>query len=92
MNAPVTLDAQALKALIKESVREVLKEEWFTMWQSVIPEVSDAEQAEIDRVSGSPSDYANEAFVDMTDWLNDENCHYLFIGGIYSGKKSMSNA
>lgn len=71
MDAPVTLDTQMLKVLIKESVREVLKEEWFAMWQSVIPEVSDAEQAEIDRVSGSPSDYKDEEFVDMTDWLND---------------------
>lgn len=71
MDAPVTLDTQMLKVLIKESVREVLKEEWFAMWQSVIPEVSDAEQAEIDRVSGLPSDYKDEEFVDMTDWLND---------------------
>lgn len=52
MNTPITLDAQALKALIKESVREVLKEEWFSMWQSVIPQVSDAEQAEINQSSG----------------------------------------
>lgn len=73
MNTPVTLDAQALKALIKESVREVLKEEWFSMWQSVIPVVSDAEQSEIDQLSGSPSDYKQSDFVDMTDWLNNES-------------------
>jgi Zn/Cd-binding protein ZinT len=73
MNTPVTLDAQALKALIKESVREVLQEEWFGMWQSVIPTVSDAEQAEINQSSGSPSDYKQSDFVDMTDWLSDEN-------------------
>ena len=73
MNTPVTLDAQALKALIKESVREVLKEEWFSMWQSVIPVVSDAEQSEIDQLSGSPSDYKQSDFVDMTDWLKDES-------------------
>ena len=72
MNTPITLDAQALKALIKESVREVLKEEWFSMWQSVIPEVSDAEQSEINQSSGSPSDYKQNDCVDMTDWLNDE--------------------
>ena len=76
MNIPITLDAQALKALIKESVREVLKEEWFSMWQSVIPVVSDAEQSEIDQSSGSPSDYKHykqSDFVDMTDWLKDES-------------------
>lgn len=43
METPVTLDTQALKAVIKEGIREVLKAEWFVMWQSVIPEVSDAE-------------------------------------------------
>ncbi|MGC1310323.1 MAG: hypothetical protein WA885_24095 [Phormidesmis sp.] len=73
MNTPVTLDAEALKALIKESVREVLKEEWFSIWQSVIPEVSDAEQAEIDLSSGAPSEYHQSDFVDMTAWLNDES-------------------
>lgn len=73
MNTPISLDAQTLKALIKESVREVLKEEWFSMWQSVIPEVSDAEQSEIDQSSGSPSDYEQNDFVDMTDWLNDQS-------------------
>ncbi len=72
MNTPITLDTQSLKALIKESVREVLKEEWFSLWQSVIPEVSDAEQAEIDRSSGSPSAYKQSDFVDMTDWLDNE--------------------
>ncbi|MEM8504814.1 MAG: hypothetical protein AAF716_16850 [Cyanobacteria bacterium P01_D01_bin.1] len=64
MDTPVTLDAQALKALTKESVREVLKEEWFSLWQSVIPEVSDAEQAEIDRSSGAPSNYCQSDFVE----------------------------
>lgn len=67
MNTPITLDAQALKALIKESFREVLKEEWFSIWQAVIPEVSDAEQSEINQSSGSPSDYKQNDFVDMTE-------------------------
>ena len=43
------------------------------MWQSVIPVVSDAEQSEIDQLSGSPSDYKQSDFVDMTDWLNNES-------------------
>jgi hypothetical protein len=73
MNTPVTIDVQALKALIKESVREVLKEERFAIWQSVIPEVSDAEQAEIDQSSGSPSNYALDSFVDMSEWLSESD-------------------
>jgi hypothetical protein len=71
MNTPITFDAQALKALIKESVREVLKEEWFAMWQSVVPEVSDAEQAAIDQSFGSPSDYKQSDFFGMSEWLSD---------------------
>ena len=73
MNTPITLDAQALKSLIKESVREVLKEEWFGLWQSFIPEVSDVEQAEIEQTAGAPSDYSAEDFTDMTCWLSDES-------------------
>ena len=73
MSVSTTLDVSALKALIKESVREVLSEEWFHLWQSVIPEVSDAEQAEIDTALGHPSTYDKEDFVDMTDWLSDES-------------------
>ncbi len=57
MNTPVTIDTQALKALIKESVREVLNEEWFRIWQMVIPEVSDAEQADIEKSLGSAPVY-----------------------------------
>jgi hypothetical protein len=71
MDTPITFDAQLLKALIKESVREVLREEWFAMWQSVVPELSDAEQAKIDQLSGSPSDYDQGDFVDMSEWLSD---------------------
>ena len=73
MSVSTTLDISTLKALIKESVREVLSEEWFTLWRSVIPEVSDAEQAEIESSLGRPADYDREDFVDMTDWLSDED-------------------
>ena len=72
MHTSIALDTKALKALIKESVREVLKEEWFGLWQSVIPEVNDAEQADIEKSSGVPEDYKRDDFVDMTDWLSDE--------------------
>jgi hypothetical protein len=49
MDTLVTFNAQALKALIKESVREVLKEEGFAVRQSVTPIVSDAKQADIEQ-------------------------------------------
>lgn len=73
MTLSTTIDLSTLKELIKESVREVLSEEWFSLWQSVIPEVSDAEQVDIERSSGHPSDYDKEDFVEMTEWLSDES-------------------
>ena len=74
METPISIDARVLKALIKESVREVMKEEWFSLWQATIPEVSDAEQAELEEALGhSPLPYSASEAVDMTDWLNDES-------------------
>jgi hypothetical protein len=65
-----TVDTQALKELIKESVREVLREEWFSLYQMLIPFVSDAEQNDIDQELGSPSNVTEDDFVDMTDWVD----------------------
>lgn len=64
------MDTQALKELIKESVREVLREEWFSLYQMLIPFVSDAEQNDIDQELGSPSNVTEDDFVDMTDWVD----------------------
>jgi hypothetical protein len=61
--------ASELKVLIKESVREVLREERLLLCQILMPYVSDDEQAEIDADFGSPSDYGDDELVDMTDWV-----------------------
>ncbi|NJM57614.1 MAG: hypothetical protein HC857_09495 [Synechococcales cyanobacterium RU_4_20] len=67
-----TLDLNLLKTLIKESVREVLREEWFNMFQLLIPYVETEEQTEIDENLGSsPEGLAEEDFVDMTDWVTN---------------------
>jgi hypothetical protein len=63
-----TVDTQALK----ESVREVLREEWFSLYQMLIPFVSDAEQNDVDQELGSPSNFTEDDFVDMTDWVDQE--------------------
>lgn len=63
------METQALKVLIKESVREVLREERLLLCQILMPYVSDDEQAEIDADFGSPSDYADDEMVDMTNWV-----------------------
>lgn len=61
--------ASELKVLIKESVREVLREERLLLCQILMPYVSDDEQAEIDADFGFPSDYEDDELIDMTDWV-----------------------
>ncbi len=45
MEPTISLDAQALKVLIKESVREVMREEWFKFFDLLTPYVDNEEQA-----------------------------------------------
>jgi hypothetical protein len=66
------METATLKALIKESIREVLQEERFALIQALIPSVSDQEMKEIAQKFGTPDNYDKSKFVDMTDWLNDE--------------------
>lgn len=63
------MEIQELKALIKESVREVLREERLLLCQILMPYVSDEEQAEIEAEFGSPSDYDDDELIDMTNWV-----------------------
>lgn len=66
------METKTLKAIIKETVREVLREERLSLLQSVIPPVNSQEMQEIVEKFGSPNNYNEDDFVDMTDWLNDE--------------------
>ena len=63
------MESQALKVLIKESVREVLREERLLLCQILMPYISDDEQAEINADFGAPSDYEDDEMVDMTSWV-----------------------
>jgi hypothetical protein len=63
--------ALMLKAIIKESVREVMREEWFKFFEMLIPYVDDVEQADIE-ATFNPVDYKDDDFVDITDWFNHE--------------------
>jgi hypothetical protein len=60
------MEIRELKALIKESVREVLREERLLLCQSLVHYISSDEQAEIEAELGSPSDYEAEKFIAMT--------------------------
>ena len=66
------METSALKALIKESVREVLQEERLLLMKSLIPTVDNEEMEEIVEKFGTPDNYNQDDFVDMTDWLDDE--------------------
>ncbi|MBD2231106.1 hypothetical protein [Phormidium tenue] len=69
MESTNILDSQTLKALIKESLREVLREERLNLCQLLMPFVSDDEQAEIEASLGFPDDYNEDEFIDLTDWV-----------------------
>lgn len=63
------MEIQELKALIKESMREVLREERLILCKLLMPYVDDAEQAELEAEFGSPTDYQNDETIDMTAWV-----------------------
>ncbi len=63
------MGTKELKILIKESVREVLREERLMLCQILMPYVSDDEQAEINADFGFPADYEDDELFDMTDWV-----------------------
>ena len=60
---------EELKKLIKESIREVLREERLGLCEIMIPRVSRKELDEIHTKFGSPADYGENDFIDMTDWV-----------------------
>jgi hypothetical protein len=62
-----TMTPEQLKTIIKESVREALREEWLKFYQLNRPHVSDTEQAEIEANLGIPTDYDEDDFIDITD-------------------------
>lgn len=66
---PKSIAQDDLKRLIKESVREVLREERLGLCEIMIPKVSKKEMGEIQAGLGSPADYRKDDFTDMTDWV-----------------------
>ena len=63
------MEGNELKQLIKESLREVLREERLKLCQVLIPYVSDKEMQEIQAKLGSLANYKETEFVNMTDWV-----------------------
>ena len=67
------MEIQELKALIKESMREVLREERLMLCKVLMPYVDDAEQAELEAEFGSPTNYQDDEAVDMTAWVKNDH-------------------
>lgn len=67
------METKELKSLIKESLREVLREERLLLSNMLMPYVSDEEQEEINTELGNPQDYENEELTDLTDWLTNDS-------------------
>jgi hypothetical protein len=63
------METRELKKIIKECLREVLKEERLLLCQSLAPYITDEEQAEIEDELGSPINYSEEELMDMTHWV-----------------------
>jgi len=61
--------AEEIKEIIKESVREVLKEERYSLYEILIPYINKKEFSEIQKKYGSPEKYDENDFVDMTAWI-----------------------
>jgi hypothetical protein len=65
-----TIEIAGLKALIKETMREVLQEERILLCKMLMPYVSDEEQSEINAQFGAPDDQDGES-IDMTKWIKN---------------------
>lgn len=64
-----TSELNMIKKVIKESIKEALQEERFLLYETLIPSVSAKEQAEIESLYGSPDNYDENEFEDLTDWV-----------------------
>ncbi|MBW4553237.1 MAG: hypothetical protein KME35_19305 [Aphanocapsa sp. GSE-SYN-MK-11-07L] len=66
------METQELKQLLKETIREVIREERLALSLILMPYVSEKENQEICSKFVSPTQYDKNDFVDMTDWVNHE--------------------
>ena len=63
------MEKQELKALIKETMREVIQEERHHLCQILIPYISDEEQQELEAEFSLLLEEDDEELVDLTDWV-----------------------
>lgn len=66
------METRELKQLLKETIREVIREERLALSIILTPYASDKESQEIQTKFGYPSQYDKKDFIDITDWVNHE--------------------
>ena len=65
----ITIDIETLKKIIKDTVRETIKEEQLKLADALLPEVDQSEMDEIISKYGNKPE--EEEFTDMTDWIKN---------------------
>jgi hypothetical protein len=67
----IQIELSELREIIRESVREAIRNERFLFYESQIPEVSDIEMKDIEaEYASKPGEHE---FQDLSSWLNDES-------------------
>jgi hypothetical protein len=64
----MVVNEKVFKKIIKESIKDALREERLNLYEILIPYVSKKELSEIEERYAAPSDYHEKEFKDMTDW------------------------
>lgn len=65
----MVLNEKTVRKIVKESIKEALREERLSLYEVLIPFVSKKELKDIEERYGSPSDYDERDFKDWTDWV-----------------------
>lgn len=65
----MVLNEKTFRKIVKESIKDALREERLSLYEVLIPFVSKKELKDIEERYGSPSDYDERDFKDWTDWV-----------------------
>ncbi len=60
---------EELREIIRETIREVLREERLRLYELLVPYVTAKELKEIEEKFGTPADFDEEDFEDLTEWV-----------------------
>jgi hypothetical protein len=65
----MVINEKAFRKIVKESIKDALREERLSLYEVLIPYVSKKELRDIEERYGSPADYDEKEFKDLTDWV-----------------------